>query len=94
MRRPRFESGDGVFCRIGENAAAGKRGASKNFFKFSTKYLDKLQVICYIVTRKDESNVLRSVPAPEVGVQGQSVKRPISKSELETGEAQKVEIKK
>ena len=39
-------------------------------------------------------HLLRSVPAPEVGVQGQSVKRPISKSELETGEAQKVEIKK
>ena len=66
----------------------------QKYFKITTKWLDKIEEMCYIITRKDESNVLRSVPAPEVGVQGQSVKRPISKSELETGEAQKVEIKK
>ena len=47
-------------------------------FKISTKWLDKIEEMCYIITRKDEPNVLRSVPAPEVSVQGQSVKRPIS----------------
>ena len=91
---PPLKAGTAFSAELGKMRLPGKGGRVKKFFKFSTKYLDKLQVICYIITRKDESNVLRSVPAPEVGVQGQSVKRPISKSELETGEAQKVEIKK
>ena len=40
----------------------------QKYFKISTKWLDKIEEMCYIITRMDESNVLRSVPAAEVSV--------------------------